>query len=318
MDVPVPASLYAVSIVELSRVNRHSDGNVLFVAEVFRVVFLLGLNYLLTVLFTAQLGLMVTKQFELGERPCPMHFMVLIFCCTFIFEVSMLAHFEKCFNLTKLLWFADGHQYEKVDNPIADALARVRSAPDGSNELPKAGGGAILAQQKTFSSKLYMRILHPIHGDRNDQHGMSVWSLKGTSGYYRGACFVLIVLPKCFADLMLAYLGGLFVASTSEGDNMMLNTLAVVFISELDELMYFSFTSSAMRLQLENMKAVKLQLTNKVRISMWFFHSLVVPTVAVSFAFYLTRYVSGCHPTGSWDDLSSMLKLTAFFPRRGM
>jgi len=330
----VPTSLCAMAIVELACLNRHADGAMLYCAETLRVAFMLFLSYLLTAFFIAQLGQMVGEQFSTGERECNMNFALLIFSCVFVFEVSMLKDFEKCLNLAKLLYFAEGQapqKYAKVDTaPPAEGsgsggitshltLLRPRSAP--TEAPPKMGTGAILAQEEegragSLASRFVARVRNQTSDKELDQHGIKRWSLKGTSCCYRLSCVVLVILPKCCLDLMLAYLGGLFVASTGEANDMLLNTLAVVFVAEIDEMMYAAFTSSAMRFNLENMESARMNLDNRRRVAMWLFHSLMVPVVVVLIAIAVTWYGSGCSSAGSWEDLHDTLSWESFFPRR--
>jgi len=313
MEVEVPGSLYAMTIVELASLSRKADGDLVFFAEITRVMFMLFLNYAMTCFFIAQLGKMVAEQFDLGERECEMDFLILIYICVFMFEVAMLGHLAKCIRLMELLYFAKSPA-PSTYSPVA--ATSNKEALRSSVSSIGSGTGAIMLGEKTLGKRMQTFIRHPIHGDRNDQHGMIRWSLHQTRPFYRMFCFFLIVLPKLVADIMLAYLGGLYIASTDEGSDMLLNTLAVVFIAEVDEMMYSAFTSADMKYNLENMKAVKLVQTNQVRVGMWLFHSFVMPALALGFSYYATSHVSGCTFDGSIGDFKNALKLMTFFPRR--
>jgi len=313
--VEVSGSLYAMTIVELASLSRKRDGDLVFFAETIRVMFMLCLNYAMTCFFISQLGKMVAAQFALGDRECDMDFLILIFICVFMFEVSMLGQLGKCMRLMELLYFANP---AKSAAPLTYSPVMSTASSDACLTLSSigSGAGAIVMQEKSLSKRVKTFIRHPIHGDKEDQHGIKRWSLHETRLFYRMFCFFVIVLPKLVADMMLAYLGGLYIASTDKGSDMLLNTLAVVFIAEVDEIMYSAFTSAAMKYNLENMKPVMLVQTSQIRTGMWLFHGFGTPALALGFSYYATSHVSGCTFDGTIGDFKQALQLMTFFPRR--
>lgn len=69
--------------------------------------------------------------------------------------------------------------------------------------------------------------------------------------------------------------------SESEGD-MVMSTLAVVFIADIDLLLYSAFTSNVIKFNLAQMKTVDVELSNKTRVAMWFASSVLCPLVTVA------------------------------------
>jgi len=140
-------------------------------------------------------------------------------------------------------------------------------------------------------SWLYNRV-RGTHAD--EIHGIKRWKLDGTSRCYRIVCAALIPLPKLLVDMLLAYLGGLYVVSTQDPSDMLLKTLSLVFIVELDDMMYRVFTSDAMRHHLENMQSVKIALTNRWRVMTWLLASFLAPIFVVGLTFHLSVSMSFC------------------------
>merc|ERR1719343_1306552 len=103
------------------------------------------------------------------------------------------------------------------------------------------------------------------------------WSISEVSVRFKVLCVVCIALPKLLVDITLAYLGGLYVVLTQDPGDMLMNTLSLVFVVEIDNLMYMAFTSDAMRSNLEHMRPVLVHLNNNLRIATWLGASVVSP-----------------------------------------
>merc|ERR1719145_104716 len=88
-------------------------------------------------------------------------------------------------------------------------------------------------------------------------------------------------MPKLTIDLVLAYLGGVYIVESPDDEALLMNTLAVVFIAEIEELLYLAFTSDAMRHSLESMRPVEVSMGNRQRLASWFTCSILFPVFTV-------------------------------------
>merc|ERR1712176_1194985 len=78
---------------------------------------------------------------------------------------------------------------------------------------------------------------------------------------------------------------------------MMMNTLAVVFVAEIEGFLYVAFTSDAMRYNLENVQPVTVDLTNRQRLAQWFGSSIMCPLLTICVAALVVYHarVLDCH-----------------------
>jgi len=117
------------------------------------------------------------------------------------------------------------------------------------------------------------------------------WKLDGISCRYRMWCMLTVGIPSLVLNVALAYLGGVYIMRSDSNTDMVMDTLAVVFVAEIEDFEYMAFTSDAMRYNLENMDPVDLALTNRQRSFGWFFSGIVTPILTVVVTALVVRHV---------------------------
>jgi len=79
-----------------------------------------------------------------------------------------------------------------------------------------------------------------------------------------------------------------------------LNTLAVNFSVDIDEILYSSFTSGATQVALEHAETIEIELSNKHRFAHWFFNTFVFPTGVLCFSLWVVW--TSVHQLGCPED----------------
>lgn len=99
---------------------------------------------------------------------------------------------------------------------------------------------------------------------------------------YKFWSFFSIGIPKLAIAVLLGYYGGMYIAKSADQETMLLNTLAVMFVIDVDEILYEAFISDYTKDSLEHMKAVEVPVSNSVRFSMWAMSTVVYPLIVLA------------------------------------
>lgn len=274
MEVALPAGLYGMAVAEPAVLDRELDGNFMYLVEIIRVQFMLALNYFVTGLFLFQIWKMNQASFV---SECSGKLLLLELGCVFLFEVRMLVDIRKAFSIMSLLWAAP--------LPESAALTKATSGRTSFGHRYKSARakepttGAVLARESCVEESMLLRMYRQVRRSPDPSH--ATWKLDGLSRAYRVWCMLTVGLPVLVLCLVLAYLGGVYIMRSSDDAEMMMNTLSVVFVSEIEEFLYVAFTSDAMRYNLENMQPIDIGLTNRQRLAQWFTSSIVCPILTV-------------------------------------
>mmetsp|Transcript_91759 Transcript_91759/g.256416 ORF Transcript_91759/g.256416 Transcript_91759/m.256416 type:complete len:298 (-) Transcript_91759:278-1171(-) len=261
MELEVPSDLYGLTIVEPTMLDRKLDGTAMFLVEVGRIYGMLAANYFLVILFMTQLWKMV-RESKVSE--CSGELLGLELGCVFIFEVRMLTDLRKGLSIATTLWSLH----------TRPSIERSASYKNITGSSPSAG--AVLVKEDTGVMGKFRSLGKSSKNDPSKQ-----WKLTEVSRSYRIVCALVIALPKLALDMALAYLGGVYVMRSESNSDMVLNTLAVVFVAEIPELMYTAFTSEAMRYSLEGLTCLEIELTNRQRLLGWFAGCVLAPLFTV-------------------------------------
>jgi len=241
--------------------------------ELVRVFGMLCLNYTVIGLFLLQLWKMNERQ---GVSDCSGHLLPLELCCVFLFEVQMLAEARQGLSILTLLWCAP--------RPAAsNSTLLPRSGYHGFSDSPKIG--AVMVKEEEAKGGFLARFTRSKRGGEERK-----WDLDGLSFTFRVWCTCVVGFPKMAIDLALAYMGGVYIMQSETDEAMVMNTLAVVFISEIEALLYHAFTSDAMRQSLESMRPVEVDMGNKKRFVMWLGCSILGPLATVLVALAMIQY----------------------------
>lgn len=123
------------------------------------------------------------------------------------------------------------------------------------------------------------------------------WNLDDISFAFKCWCWVGIALPKLTIALLIGHFGGSYIMESSDRETMLLKTLSVVFVLEIDEILYEAFTSDYMKDSLVNMKAVEYEVGNQTRYMVWALNAVLYPLLVIgacAFTVFSVKKASGC------------------------
>lgn len=279
MELAVPESLYGLAILEPAVLNRKHDGNLMYFVEIGRVFFMLSLSYLLSALFLLKVWRMNQSH---AMSQCSNNLLLLENACVFLFEVTIVKEVHNTLTMMSILWMAPWPKTLTKSSGQSGYLPTLftRGYAQAGSDSPKSG--AVLAAENPegrFSGML--KKLRPPSSSSSSQDE-SQWKLDGIGCFFRTWSLFAVALPKLILEILLAYIGGVYIIkSESEGD-MVMNTLAVVFIADIDLVLYRAFTSNVIKFNLAHMKTVDVELSNKTRVAMWLASSVLCPLVTVA------------------------------------
>jgi len=297
-----------MAIAEPAHLNRKLDGTLMCFVENVRVQGILWMNYLLIGLFLIQIWEM-TQQLDMAD--CSGRLLLLEFGCVFLFEVRMLDEVRKALAIMWLLWAApkerESHYANDLDcSPSAGAIFEKEVAPEPLGGLfmrtlkkkfrrdcaPSAGATFEKDGAPEPESGLFIRTLKKklrrMGSSSSDQ-----WKLDGISRCYRLFCMLNVAIPVLLLSLATAYLGGLYILRSGSEEKMVMNTLALEFVANIEQFLYMAFTSDAVRYSVETMKPVEVDLTNRQRVFGWFSSSILCPMVIIATAGYMMYHTRG-------------------------
>lgn len=268
-ELTVPTSLYGMVLAEPLVLNRKHDGNIIFFTELLRGQFMLCVNYVIQLLFLFEVGIM---DLEKQGDACPDKYLWLQIMCVLVFEVAVFTEIRASTNILALLWHAPCCAGEK-------RAGMYKMVAGADHHEPESG--AILAKtddpsQMSKRDMILRRVRHP------PPQGMQQWTLDGITRTYKFWCFLSIGLPKLAIALLLGYYGGAYIAKSADQETMLLNTLAVMFVIDVDEILYEAFISDYTKDSLEHMKAVEVEVSNGVRFTMWAMSAILYPMIVLA------------------------------------
>jgi len=115
-------------------------------------------------------------------------------------------------------------------------------------------------------------------------------------------CFVVVFLPRVLMSCALCYVGAMYICRSESKEAMILNTLSVLFIVEIDDTVYKVFTSGSLKVHMENVKGISLHPTNADRLVSFMFASVFSPILAVFMSwFFVYLENSRCDRTEAWS-----------------
>jgi len=248
VEIKVPEHIYGSTLLLPLMLDIEHDGKLIFWAEIVRTCVLMGVTLFSQVVFLWQVA-QVNYQADSIQYKCTDNNMVLLLVCVLTFEAAAFAAVRDAVSFCYLLYKTPTSNIEKG-----------KSVPLIKSES-KGGGGAILDSEvkRNFMKRLFR--------SRSQKHKQ--WSLDGMTDKYKLWSFLLLGLPQLIVTIALTYVGGDFVANADDKGDLIMNTVGVLFINDLGDILYKAFTSEAMKEDMANAKGVEVAVGNKVRWSLW-------------------------------------------------
>lgn len=265
----LPESIYGLVIAEPLQLDRHVDGNFIYFTELIRCYILLLINYSVQ-------WILMYKIWEINldkeGQQCDDALRSLQSVCVFIFSISVFSEVRDAFSLFHLLW-------------VCDTVGVVGS--DIYHAVDQGGHGAVLEADSSG-----MNLFGKMNVWAKKKH-ITQWNLDRMTLTYKMCAIALVAVPKLVIPIALTIVGGNYIMRSEDAETMVLNTLAVLFIIDIDEFLYNTFTTTPMKHQLASMKEIKVEVSNAQRFMGFVFSSFVFPALIIA--------ATGCMVTFSTD-----------------
>lgn len=254
----LPESIYGLVIAEPLQLDRNVDGNFIFLTELLRGYFLLVVNY-------AVQGILIYKIQDINNdkegSQCFEELHSLQCICVFVFCVSVFAEFRDACSLLHGLWmcpsYSGGMMYAAVD------------------AVSGGGQGAVLEADSSG-----MNVFGKINVWAKKKH-VHQWNLDRMTAQYKFFSMLIVGVPRLIIPAALTYVGAGYIMRSEDAETMILNTLAVLFIIDIDEFLFNTFTTTPMKHQLANMKEVEISISNTERFWSYLTSSFGFPAIIV-------------------------------------
>jgi hypothetical protein len=318
-EARIPADLSGFVVVIPLQLNLEVDGVLLTCAELFRSYFLLFLSYGVQAVFLYQIALI--DEDKAGN--CDdgrLYFLSLI--CVFTFTVSIFEEANEIKNLAVTLYKCPSRQefYTRLTEvcgvadqatiPTAlrneDGARSPRRCAEGPPGMDTKHGAILEAEREAAKSAKslmdhmshFARMLKP--GQRAHEV-LDEWTLDGMTWQWKAWSFVVVVLPRILLTVALFCVGAFYIMRSGDKGQMIMNTLAVNFIVDIDDQLYKVFTSGSLKVHMENVKPIPLHPTNMDRLVSFLFASIVSPALAVGISVgFVSIELERCKSKGSF------------------
>lgn len=272
MELAIPGNLYGMAIAEPMHLNRNVDGNVVYFVEMARCYVMLIVNYIIQGYFLFQIGLVIVQTNEEEEGHEDGSLFMLRIMCVFVFQVTAFTELRDSTALLRLLWEVEAGEVHRHSGFHAVHSVHSHAGEDSQRT------GAVMLREK---SDHYMNRVNKVFRTPPPPD-MPQWSLDKMSKWFKVQSIAVVGLPKLIIGGMLSIAGGLYIVKSGSTEDVILNTLAVNFVVEVDEILYTAFTPTATKFNLEHVKPIYLELTNDRRMAHWIANAIAYPLMSLS------------------------------------
>eukprot|EP00746_Dinoflagellata_sp_MGD_P040598 gnl/MRDRNA2_/MRDRNA2_19811_c0_seq1.p1 gnl/MRDRNA2_/MRDRNA2_19811_c0~~gnl/MRDRNA2_/MRDRNA2_19811_c0_seq1.p1 ORF type:complete len:301 (-),score=37.16 gnl/MRDRNA2_/MRDRNA2_19811_c0_seq1:79-981(-) len=290
----VPCNLYGLAVVEPLQLDRHIDGFVIYFMELSRLVFLLCLNYATQLAFIRRIAQIIQGDSEQqayeyqfwGRADCSDETYKLQLICVFVFCVTTFAELRETCDLANALYHCPVKGYKWI--PSLDA-GRAFGA------VGKQGVLEVDAAEDSAAKGGVANVLHAAFGavgeeDKLEEKEANNWNFRAMTKRYKVAIMICIVIPKLIIGLLLTYIGAAYILHSDDPETLILNTMAVNFVLDIDEYFYSSFTSNSVRNRLAECHEIVLNFSNWERLASFLFLDLLLPSCLAIVTYTLVSY----------------------------
>lgn len=307
-----PEDLYGLAIAEPLQLDRVADGNLVFFIEYIRVFLLLLTNYVVQCAFMTYVGKIVVKNYTDEDNwvHCVDELWTTQFTCVFVFMIAVFADIRESFDMFQGIVYSSPGDYgalhlvgqkRQSDSPDSHRHVNVAShmmggvAQHNSPDIPHRHG-ALFEREDTeeqidkAEEGMFAKAKHWFKRKKRKQHGPHQWNLDRLTPTLKVLMVLLVVAPKTLICCGLFFLGSEFIIVSPDGETLILNTMAVLFILEINEYLYHSFTSSIVKARLATCKVVAVEMSNTNRVMGWVASNFIVPPFIISVAYFMVEF----------------------------
>jgi len=288
-EATLPADLSGFFCTVPLQLSRSADGLCLTLVELFRSFLLISLSYIVQIVFLWEFWRINGTNVD---TPCKEDHFFLEHVCMFVFVVTCFQELEATKNLFVTLWKAPTSQtYSMYTALLTEDVNKKEAVKHGA--ILQMDDKQLEEQEMKKKGKFMGKASHMMRKAKSGLGGgpdMDTWTLDHMTKTWKFFCFLFSALPRLAIALGVLVMGAEYVSRSGSKEDMILNTLAVLFVVEVDDAIYNVFTSESLRAHMENVKPIPLNPTNNDRMFAFIFSALVYPIAAVGGTLGLVRY----------------------------
>jgi hypothetical protein len=259
----VPCDLYGLFLVEPLQLDVSVDGlTVVFLAMTRAFVFV-ALNFAIQVLYVVRIHRM-SVDMQCGHEHACMQVV-----CVFVFGISICSELRRCADFLELV----------AKCPASGEGGGYVSVARRSNASPRQG--AVLCQETAerpsgFRDRVANWVRKSSVPDKT-----RVWTLGAMDHRWKAVCLVLVGVPRVLICCLLANSGAHFIVRSPD---IIVDTVAVLFVVDVATFIYSAFTTNAVKQQLEMVQPLEWHPCNTRRFVSFLFVNFAYPVLLVCFS----------------------------------
>eukprot|EP00931_Biecheleriopsis_adriatica_P015598 TRINITY_DN11828_c0_g1_i1.p1 TRINITY_DN11828_c0_g1~~TRINITY_DN11828_c0_g1_i1.p1 ORF type:complete len:355 (+),score=66.44 TRINITY_DN11828_c0_g1_i1:44-1066(+) len=274
----VPCDLYGLFLAEPLQLDVHVDGWIIFFLEMARCVFFVMANFGIQLLYVTRIHHLNRRNEGAQCRP-ENPYMQLV--CVFVFATSTFKELRSCSDLFDLL----------LRCPVNEKNGYIHLGVGGGSDDRHRHGAVLHAEGEEQKGQrgLTERLVQwaKVYRSGQKQH---VWTLTSMSNKWKAVCVVFVALPRIVLCLLLLKVASGFIVRSSE-ENMVVDTVAALFIVDIGTFMYNAFTTNTVKQNLERMPPLELHSSNCVKLLNFFLVNFMLPFLTVAFSIGVVWYL---------------------------
>lgn len=299
----LPNDLYGLFVAEPLQLDASVDGWAIVILAMTRAFFFIALNFAIQMLYVVRIHRLSV---EMQGEQCRHEHSYMQVVCVFVFGVSIFRELRDCMDFVALV----------VRCPVSREGGYVgmgsSRGPDGSHYRHGAvlssqgSSGAVLSQERASGASRILSWARRREAPISKEGGPHAWSLDSMRRSWKVACLLFVGLPRVFVCSLFAKVGAGFIVRSPEED-IIIDTVAVLFVVDVGTFMYNAFTTNAVKQQLEQMKPVEWQPSNAHRLMAFLYVNFAYPVLLICFSITVVWYSRNA--CGEGEDFQSSLSL---------
>lgn len=261
----LPVNVYGLAIAEPLQLDAQVDGPFIVGMEYFRVLSLLVLTYVVQCGF-----LKVVRQMYVSDWHSQLHdtcsedLYFLQHVCIFIFCVAVWGSISSTMDMIVGISGAPIKQgYSSLSLRSQQTSHGVVVEADHENDATNAADWMRRRMKKAVTKEYH-------------------WNLSGITTVSKCCALLGVALPKLMIGTATMVFGCQFIMLSPDSESLIMNSLAFLFILDIDDYFYHSFTTTTIKARLEDMEPIELNPAGFDRIAHWWWKTFCVPLLLCS------------------------------------
>jgi hypothetical protein len=291
----VSCDLYGLFVAEPLQLDASIDGWTIVFLAMIRSFFFIALNFTIQMLYVVRVHHAARA---MQGQQCTNEQSYMQVVCVFVFGISICSELRGCVDFQALV----------VRCPVSGVGSGYMVIGRGSDV--SNGHGAVLSQERVErpsgerASGFRARIANWVKRSSVIDDKTHVWTLDSMSHGWKAVCLLFVGIPRFLICCLLAKAGAGYIVRS---DQIIVDTVAVLFVVDIATFIYSAFTTNAVKQQLEMVQPVEWRPSNTRRFVSFLFVNFVYPVLLVCFSVAFVWFSrQACH---KGEDFQSSLKL---------